>query len=215
MREEIKRNGTPKDGLINEIIEAEWNMFDKVQNMGGRASCQDDEWTFYVMRFSQFTAFDIEILNSYKQDIFEAVKNDRNLVMEKYAYMMEFTEPEYFDRNLKSRLPKISLQKFNMVDRIANILIRCEQVFNLKYPALGGRGRAVLGNDGRDVSFHVYTIGELKTYSERTLNLYYQYLQKINAEVESENPSFKIHRATVEFYGYKSLDDAEFKIKGM
>ena len=72
-----------------------------------------------------------------------------------------------------------------------------------------------MGNDGMDVSFHVYTIGELKTYSERTLNLYYQYLQKINAEVESENPSFKIHRATVEFYGYKSLDDAEFKIKGM
>ena len=52
----MKKNDTPKDGLINRIIELEWDMFDKVTNTGGRAACQDDEWTFYVMRFSQFSA---------------------------------------------------------------------------------------------------------------------------------------------------------------
>ncbi|MCB6367326.1 DUF4125 family protein, partial [Intestinibacillus massiliensis] len=52
MREEIKRKNGQKDDLINSIIEAEWKMFDQVQNQGGRAGCQDDEWTFYAMRYS-------------------------------------------------------------------------------------------------------------------------------------------------------------------
>ena len=42
----MKKNDTPKDGLINRIIELEWDMFDKVTNTGGRAACRDDEWTF-------------------------------------------------------------------------------------------------------------------------------------------------------------------------
>ena len=64
----MKKNDTPKDGLINRIIELEWDMFDKVTNTGGRAACQDDEWTFYVMRFSQFSALSEAMLQSYKQD---------------------------------------------------------------------------------------------------------------------------------------------------
>ena len=39
MREEIKRKNNPKDELINRIIEAEWSMFDEVNNEGGRAAC--------------------------------------------------------------------------------------------------------------------------------------------------------------------------------
>ena len=55
MRDEIKRRETPKDRMIDDIIDIEWNMFDKVNNAGGRAACQDDWWTFYAMRFSQFS----------------------------------------------------------------------------------------------------------------------------------------------------------------
>ena len=33
-----EKNDTPKDGLINRIIELEWDMFDKVTNTGGRGS---------------------------------------------------------------------------------------------------------------------------------------------------------------------------------
>ena len=61
--------------------------------------------------------------------------------------------------------------------------------------------------DRQDVSFHIYAIGELKTYSVRTLLLY---LQDIHKE---RNPSFVIHRTTAEFYGYKNLDDAEQKLR--
>ena len=49
MFENVKRTETPKDTLINAVIEMEWQMFDRVNNQGGRADCQDDAWTFYVM----------------------------------------------------------------------------------------------------------------------------------------------------------------------
>ena len=65
----IKRKEGPRDERINRIIELEWNMFDQVTNTGGRAACQDDEWTFYVMRFSQFASFSEEMLESYEQDL--------------------------------------------------------------------------------------------------------------------------------------------------
>ena len=69
-----------------------------------------------------------------------------------------------------------------------------------------------MGTGGGDVSFHVYTIGELKTYSERTLSLMSSYLSGLDTSSELENPSFVIHAATVGFYGYESLDSAEAAI---
>ena len=36
--------------LIQRLIEREWTLFDKVRNIGGRASCQDDRKTFFIMR---------------------------------------------------------------------------------------------------------------------------------------------------------------------
>ena len=212
MRDEIKRRETPKDRMIDDIIDIEWNMFDKVNNAGGRAACQDDWWTFYAMRFSQFSSFPENVLASYRQDLEEAKNAGRNLLTEKYAYMMEFTEPDYFDSVLKKNLPPVSPIKEEMVDRIANILIGCEQEFVRRYPGLGSKSRPVVGTGGGDVSFHVYTIGELKTYSERTLSLMSSYLSGLDPSSELENPSCVIHAATVGFYGYESLDSAEAAI---
>ena len=211
MREEIKRKNGQKDDLINKIIEAEWTMFDQVQNQGGRAGCQDDEWTFYAMRYSLHNAFSMDTLDSYLQDLKDAAREGRNLLTEKYAYMMEFTDPAYFDRRLKAHLPPISPEKADLVDRIANLLIRYEQEFEAVYPVFARAGRPLTGNDGSDVSFHVYTIGELKTYSKRTL-LYY--LQDVRSACErKENISFLIHKTTAEFYGYSSLEEAEASLR--
>jgi len=165
------------------------------------------------MRYSQFAALSSEMLMSYKQDLYRAMQEGRNPLTEKYAYMMEFTDPDYFDRELRKRLPAVSPQKGDLVDRIANILIGCEQKFAAAYPALAGRSRPLLGSEAGNVSFHLYTIGELKTYSEETLRLYYDYLQVLDMEDENVNPSFVIHRNTVMFYGYDSLEDAERKLR--
>ena len=50
-----------KEELVNAIVQLEWEAFDKVDNLGGRAGCQNDGETFSIMRKSQLFHF-IQIL---------------------------------------------------------------------------------------------------------------------------------------------------------
>ena len=202
--------GTEKDPLIAAIIEAEWQMFDKVQNEGGRAACQNDARTFAIMRYSQFAPLPQDVLESYRDDLAVAAREGRNLLAEKYAYMMEYTDPATFDRTLRDHLPAVSAYKQELCARIANRLIRDEQQFATRYPALHAQGRPTEGAQADDVSVHVYALGELKTYSERTLERYDAWLR---AHPE-ENISVSVHRVMVQLYGYDSLEAAEARQKG-
>lgn len=202
--------GTEKDPLIAAIIEAEWQMFDKVQNEGGRAACQNDARTFAIMRYSQFAPLPQDVLKSYRDDLAVAAREGRNLLAEKYAYMMEYTDPATFDRTLRDHLPAVSAYKQELCARIANRLIRDEQQFAARYPALHAQGRPTEGAQADDVSVHVYALGELKTYSERTLERYDAWLR---AHPE-ENISVSVHRVMVQLYGYDSLEAAEARQKG-
>lgn len=202
--------GREKDPLIAAIIEAEWQMFDKVQNEGGRAACQNDARTFAIMRYSQFAPLPQDVLESYRDDLEQAAQVGRNLLAEKYAYMMEYTDPVTFDRTLRDHLPAVSAYKQELCARIANRLIRDEQQFAARYPALHAQGRPTEGAQADDVSVHVYALGELKTYSERTLERYDAWLR---AHPE-ENISINVHRVMVQLYGYDSLEAAEARQKG-
>lgn len=202
--------GTEKDPLIAAIIGAEWQMFDKVQNEGGRAACQNDARTFAIMRYSQFAPLPQDVLESYRDDLEQAAQVGRNLLAEKYAYMMEYTDPATFDRTLRDHLPAVSAYKQELCARIANRLIRDEQQFATRYPALHAQGRPTEGAQADDVSVHVYALGELKTYSERTLERYDAWLR---AHPE-ENISINVHRVMVQLYGYDSLEAAEARQKG-
>lgn len=202
--------GTEKDPLIAAIIGAEWQMFDKVQNEGGRAACQNDARTFAIMRYSQFAPLPQDVLESYRDDLAAAAREGRNLLAEKYAYMMEYTDPATFDRTLRDHLPAVSAYKQELCARIANRLIRDEQQFAARYPALHAQGRPIEGAQADDVSVHVYALGELKTYSERTLERYDAWLR---AHPE-ENISINVHRVMVQLYGYDSLEAAEARQKG-
>ena len=84
--------------LIKEIVQTEWAMFDRVSNAGGRAGCQDDWETFDIMRRSQFVVWDRVSLESYRNDLQQAEKQGRNLLTEKYAYMMQDTCPEEYQK---------------------------------------------------------------------------------------------------------------------
>lgn len=202
--------GTEKEPLIAAIIEAEWQMFDKVQNEGGRAACQNDARTFAIMRYSQFAPLPQDVLESYRDDLAAAAQVGRNLLAEKYAYMMEYTDPATFDRTLRDHLPAVSAYKQALCARIANRLLRDEQQFAVRYPALHAQGRPTEGAQADDVSVHVYALGELKTYSERTLERYDAWLR---AHPE-ENISVSVHRVMVQLYGYDSLEAAEARQKG-
>ena len=81
--------------------------------------------------------------------------------------------------------------------------------FRRGFPA-GNQGRPTEGAQADDVSVHVYALGELKTYSERTLERYDAWLR---AHPE-ENISVSVHRVMVQLYGYDSLEAAEARQKG-
>ncbi|MGX8718498.1 MAG: DUF4125 family protein, partial [Desulfovibrio sp.] len=87
-----------KEALVSELCEREWVMFDKVNNAGGRASCQQDPAFFRKMRACQFENWNLPLLESYRRDLMRAAEEGRNLLTEKYAWMMSWTHPEEFAR---------------------------------------------------------------------------------------------------------------------
>jgi hypothetical protein len=52
------------ENIIESIIRMEWEFFDKVENEGGRASCQDNWETFSKMRRSQYMAWPCRCLKA-------------------------------------------------------------------------------------------------------------------------------------------------------
>ncbi len=197
-----------KEKLIQEIVKQEWDFFQKVRNEGGRADCQDDPWTFEVMRKSQFLTWPEPLLVSYQKDLETAEKEGRNLLTEKYAYMMKYTAPEEF-AGMELLLPAITPEKQQLVDAIAEIQLKWRVSYEDAYPRLSGRGRPLYSSQdgGGFVSFETYLKGELLTYSISTLE---QYLALCRDYVEQgKNLIMDVMEYTVGFYGYKTLQDAE------
>lgn len=204
---------TDKDELINRIIDAEWAMFDEVDNIGGRAGCQDDGRTFYIMRYSNHCCLSDKTLGSYYDDILEAVSAGRNLISEKYAYMMEFTDPEYYRMELEPKLPQVTVSKQRLVDAIVDITVDSELRFAKKYPYFSRGSRPTEDDSTGMTSVKSYAAGEYKTYSEKTLESYLEDLRTmLDAGTE---PSFAVHDRMVRFYGYASVDDAEEHMRNM
>ena len=201
----IKKN--KKDEIINMIIEAEWEMFDEVNNVGGRADCQDDGKTFYIMRYSGHCCLSEQTLTSYYEDIRAAKDENRNLITEKYAYMMEKTDKEYFDQALKPYLPEISEEKRQIIDEIVAIKVESERAFVKAYPWFSQGSRPTETDERGIVSVKSYEAGELKTYSVKTLKYYLEDMRKL--ENKGKGPSFVVRDKMVKLYGYDSVRAAE------
>lgn len=198
----IIRTNTPKDSVVNDIINREWAMFQKTQNIGGRAGCQDQFDTFYVNRYAQHSAWSAETLESYRNDLIAAEMAGRNLITEKYGYMMEFTDPAYFEANLKGRLPQLTEEKAQLIAQVVSLQLIGYQKYAEQYPALAKAGRPAEVSQA-DTSIRDYSIGEYKTYSENTLGQLLQDLKRM------ENPVLEIQKNLVSFYGFDSLEAAE------
>lgn len=194
--------------MIEEIVKREWEFFQDVHHTEGRADCQDDFETFYLQRKSQFEAFYENVLESYLKDLIAAKEMGRNLVMEKYAYMMESTDPDYF-QTIVNQLPKIDSQKKELVNSICQIEVSMREEMNKHYPNLSSLSRNThTQNDSMfDTSFETYLRGELYTYSDQTLWLYGQMI--VDMLNHGENLILCIVEHTVKAYGYSSLEDAE------
>ncbi len=196
---------------VNEIIMLEWQAFDKVQNEGGRASCQDDWETFSIMRRSQYETWTDEMLDSFIDDFYTANEQGWNLITEKYARMEENTVPDEYEK-IKDALPVLSEARLAIVDQIASIQVDWMEEFAARYPKAAANARTIRSStDTRDnTSYETYLRGELMTYSERTLALYGQFIVKLAGN--KQNLACMIMENTARAYGYSSLEDMEAKL---
>ena len=190
------------------IVALEWAMFQAVQNIGGRASCQDDYETFRVMRTAQAMSWSEEIKASLLRDMETAEQTGRNLVAEKYARMMETTDPGGYEA-IAELLPPVSTQAEELARGIAEqMAVWCERAAE-KYPRVCSRGRAVRRKEDRlwVTSLETYWYGELLTYSGGTLRLIRDYCAE--KEKQGENLYVNIQTNTASLLGFHSLDELE------
>lgn len=193
-----------------EIIAMEWDFFDKVQNEGGRADCQDDYETFSIMRRSQYYCWELPMLCSLYEDFKAAKADGRNPITEKYGYMMETTVPARFAQ-IRSSLPEISPQKKELCAAVCRIQTDMMDDFAAHYPKLAGRARTIHTYEDTPwlTSYETYLRGELYTYSDITLKLYGSFIVRLCSE--GKNLAYMIMERSVKMYGFDSLDDAEAK----
>ena len=197
------------ENIIESIIQIEWEFFDKVENEGGRASCQDNWETFSKMRRSQYMAWPEPLLESWKADLVRAGEEGRNPLTEKYGYMMCISDPEA-NKETSRRLPPVPPEKREAARRIVDRLIPQNEVFRAKYPRISGRGRPLKTSEEPAAgwtSIETYELGELWTYSQKTLELF-------DANLDTYEKEGKSYPETVVEYGlrlrgFNSLEEVE------
>lgn len=203
--------GSTDEELVDRIVKLEFEAFDKVKNEGGRAYCQNDWPTFYVMRKSQYLTWNRTMLLQYLYDFSREFALGHNLITEKYGRMMESTAPERY-QELSGHFPELSEQKKAVIEQIVAIQMNMVEEFADVYPKVVGNARKLhtYEDDIVDTSYETYLRGEISTYSDKMLQLYGRHV--VTSAHEGINIARKTIENTAKMYGYASLDEFEAKI---
>ena len=193
-----------KEKIINEILEKEWKYFSNLNNIGGRADCQDNREDFIIMRKSQWETFNEETLLSYLEDL----NSKNNPLFQKYAQMMKYNSPEEY-KKIKDILEKASDEKTDLVNKIMFIYMEWEKEFFERYPIFSSMGRPLYSSedDNIETSIETYLRGELLSYSEKTLKLYLNYV--IDNKEKNINLAIKNMDNLARMQGFNDSNDVE------
>lgn len=194
--------------IVDKIVRLEFSAFDKVQNVGGRASCQNDWPTFYVMRKSQYLTWNRIMLMQYYYDFQREFNRGHNLIEEKYGRMMESTAPWEYEA-IKEHFPYISPQKQAVIEQIVALQVGWMEEFAKKYPHMAENARSVrtVEDNLYNTSYETYLRGEISTYSDKMLELYGRYV--VEYAGEGRNLAYEIMSNSARMYGYRDVDAAE------
>ena len=193
-----------KEKIIEEILEKEWKYFSNLNNIGGRADCQDNREDFIIMRKSQWETFNEETLLSYLEDL----NSKNNPLFQKYAQMMKYNSPEEYEK-IKDILEKASDEKTDLVNKIMFIYMEWEKEFFERYPIFSSMGRPLYSSedDNIETSIETYLRGELLSYSEKTLKLYLNYV--IDSKEKNINLAIKNMDNLARMQGFNDSDEVE------
>lgn len=201
-----------REEMMEEIIKLEFEAFDKVENEGGRASCQDDWPFFYVMRKSQYMTWTDEMLEKLLNQWRDYKKIGWNMMTEKYGRMMQWTDSKAYKKIAKN-FPERSEQTKAIIDQIAEIQVGWMSEFAEKYPKLANQARDITAKDDEayNTSYETYLKGELMTYSDKLIALYGQFIVKLAKE--NKNLAYMTIENTAHMQGYDSLEQAEASLE--
>ncbi len=198
--------------LAERIARLEFEAFDKVKNLGGRADCQDDWFTFSVMRKSQYFTWNKPMLMQYYYDFNREYERGHNLIEEKYGRMMESTAPAEYAA-IKDHFPVVHAQKKDVIEAVIGMQVNWMEEFAAQFPHLAGNARSIHTYEDNpwNTSYETYLRGEISTYSDKMLQLYGQYI--VELAKAGANPAKMIMEHSVLMYGYEGLEEAEATLK--
>ena len=174
---------TKREDLLKEIVDIELRMFLAVESSIPSA-CQEQPETFKLMRSASFHVLSNETLESYLQDLNEAMEDDRNLMSLKYA-------------RIDDLVPCLNTNP--VIDKIVEVEARWLEELAKRYP-LVFKGQF-------DYAAGSYLRSELETYSDRTLDLYFKDVSR--ALGKGKNLTEKRYTFIFQNAGYDSIDDVE------
>ena len=101
----------------------------------------------------------------------------------------------------------------NVIEQIVAAQLQWQKELAVRYPHLIGRGRPLdAGEDARGVtSFVTYLRCELETYSDNTLACLFRDVTE--AMARGDNLTEGVYREMVRNLGYRSIEDAEARIR--
>ena len=198
----------PGIDLLEKIISIEWDMFTSVNKDEEPTSCQKNPTTFEGMRTAQFSAWSLPAAQAYLCDLETARQTGRNLIEEKYIYMMKTTEPEQYAALLPRVTPPVE-SALSLAQEVSAILLKQMRTLFEDYPYISGQGRPLYSEADcyNIVSVETYQLCELMTYSVKTLAALKGHITAL--EKNSVSLAQVILENTVRFYGYETLDTAE------
>jgi hypothetical protein len=175
--------GKSHEELLHEIISIELRMFMTVQT-SEPTTCQEQPEAFKLTRKAGFYVLSNKTLESYLNDLQDAVEENRNLVELKYARIDNLIPP---------------LNNNPLIDKIVDSEGSWLRELEEKYPSTF--------RDRADFASGVYLRSELETYSDQTLELYFKDVS--NALREGRNLTAERYTFLFKQIGYNSIDDME------
>ncbi|MBU5668840.1 DUF4125 family protein [Peptoniphilus sp. MSJ-1] len=178
--------------IIKDIINMEWNFFDKVKGLHGRAICQDSPVNFIINRMAQYLTYDDDICLCIQRDYKKHMSNDFNPVFGKYAKMMQFTDLKKYEE-VKDILPKTSPVKQYALKEVSELFSIGLEDVERKFPKTSQKARPRESVNKR-ISSIAYFISEISFFNLKTIWLIKDLLIRIKAENFVEN----IYKNTLE-----------------
>ncbi len=197
-----------REELVAQLVNHEWELFQHVDNIGGRARCQDMPRTFEIMRRAQYSAWTDEMLASWLDDLDAWERAGLNPVTLKYAHMMRSTHPDEYEQ-IRGELPAVDAHAAELVEQIIALQLTWAEELAQRWPHVASRGRVLrTADDAPDrTSQETYARGELLTYSVRTLELMLTHFERAAEQGRNLQEEIVAHEARA--YGHASLGELE------